>query len=92
MGGVPTLIGEFGLQYDMNNKAGFQSGDFKPHEQVLNTYYQALDASLVSSTQWNYTPDNSNQWGDLWNTEDLSIFSRDQQRDPKDINSVELEA
>ena len=41
----------------------------------------------MHSTLWNYTADNSNEWGDLWNLEDLSIFSRDQQLDPNDINS-----
>jgi len=41
----------------------------------------------MNGTLWNYTADNSNEWGDLWNEEDLSIFSRDQQKDPSDINS-----
>jgi hypothetical protein len=50
-------------------------------------YYNALDKSLLHSTQWNYTFDNSNEWGDLWNTEDFSIFSRDQRFNPEDINS-----
>ena len=41
----------------------------------------------MHALQWNYTPDNTNEWGDLWNLEDLSIFSRDQQLDPSDIDS-----
>ncbi len=36
---------------------------------------------------WNYTPDNTNARGDLWNDEDFSIFSRDQQAVPDDISS-----
>jgi hypothetical protein len=36
---------------------------------------------------WNYTPDNTNERGDQWNGEDLSIFSRDQQDNPNNINS-----
>ena len=47
----------------------------------------ALDAHLLNYTQWNYTPDNNNEDGDLWNGEDFSIFSRDQQEDPTDIDS-----
>jgi hypothetical protein len=47
----------------------------------------ALDDALLSGTLWNYTADNRNDRGDLWNGEDLSIFSRDQQRDPGDLNS-----
>jgi hypothetical protein len=33
------------------------------------------------------TADNCNAHGDLWNGEDLSIFSRDQQSDPGDLHS-----
>jgi hypothetical protein len=48
---------------------------------------RALDDALLSGTLWNYTADNCNARGDLWNGEDLSIFSRDQQRDPQDLHS-----
>jgi aryl-phospho-beta-D-glucosidase BglC (GH1 family) len=77
MGGIPTLIGEFGLAYDINDKEAFTSGDFVLHELALSMYYNALDANLASSTQWNYTADNNNQWGDNWNQEDLSIYCAD---------------
>lgn len=87
LGGVPTLIGEFGLAYDINGAQAYRDGDFSKHELALSLYYDALDANLVHSAQWNYTPDNSNQWGDNWNQEDLSIFSRDQQDDHADIHS-----
>jgi hypothetical protein len=87
MGDVPTLIGEFGLCYDINGKSAFRDGDFSLHELALSLYYDALDANLVHSAQWNYTADNNNQWGDNWNEEDLSIFSRDQQANPADIHS-----
>ncbi|MBC8074489.1 MAG: hypothetical protein H7Y32_00310, partial [Chloroflexales bacterium] len=87
MGNCPTLIGEFGLPYDLNGGAAFHTGDWSAHERLLGLYYDALDAHLVSATQWNYTADNDNRWGDHWNGEDLSIFSRDQQRDPFDVDS-----
>jgi len=92
-GGIPTLIGEFGLCYDLNNKEAFQKfkigpeSAWKSHIKALNMYYNALDANLLHATQWNYTSDNTNQWGDMWNLEDLSIFSRDQQIDPNNIDS-----
>jgi hypothetical protein len=41
----------------------------------------------LNATLWNYTADNTNEHGDQWNGEDLSIFSRDQQTLPQDINS-----
>ncbi|MFW9948632.1 MAG: cellulase family glycosylhydrolase [Candidatus Thorarchaeota archaeon] len=92
-GGIPTLIGEFGLPYDLNNREAFQTfrtnpnEAWKKHVKLLTMYYNALDANLLHATQWNYTADNNNQWGDKWNLEDLSIFSIDQQLNPEDINS-----
>lgn len=87
MGGIPTFIGEFGIPFDMENKKAYTDGDFSLHTQALDLYYQAMDKNLLSCTIWNYTPDNTNQHGDLWNEEDLSIFSFDQKKDPSDINS-----
>ncbi len=46
-----------------------------------------MEANLLNYTIWNYTSDNTNARGDLWNDEDLSIFSRDQQTDKTDTNS-----
>ena len=91
--GVPTLIGEFGLAYDIGKKAAYEKfrndpeGAWETHVEALSMYYNAMDANLLHCTQWNYTADNSNERGDLWNLEDLSIFSKDQQTDPNDINS-----
>jgi hypothetical protein len=81
----PTIIGEFGLPYDINRKRAYQMVTDKPekawnsHIKALTWYYDALDANLLSSCQWNYNPENRNEWGDQWNLEDFSIFSRDQQ-------------
>jgi hypothetical protein len=87
MGGIPTLMGEFGIPFDLDEKAAYLSGDFSTHVAALDAYIDAMDVNLLNYTIWNYTPDNTNERGDLWNDEDLSIFSRDQQRDPTDINS-----
>ncbi len=93
--GSPTIIGEFGLPYTINNKRAYTKVKSNPkkawsiHIKALSWYYDALDANLLNSCQWNYNPENCNKWGDLWNLEDFSIFSRDQQtRDwHSDINS-----
>lgn len=87
MEGIPTIIGEFGLPFDLFDKSAYTTGDFAPHIQALDNYYDALDANFLSATIWNYTADNTHAHGDGWNDEDLSIFSRDQQTDPTDINS-----
>ena len=87
MNRAPTLIGEFGLPFDLKRKRAYRTGDYTAHVRALDAYFAALDANLLSGTLWNYTPDNTNARGDQWNGEDFSIFSRDQQTDPQDINS-----
>ncbi len=84
MGGVPTLIGEFGIAFDLQGGRAFKNGDFSQQIRALDRSLRAMEDNLVSWTIWNYTPDNSNERGDLWNDENLSIFSRDQQLHPDD--------
>jgi hypothetical protein len=80
MGNIPCLLGEFGLPFDMNNRKAFRTRDYRVHEQALSMYYDAIDANLLNSTIWNYTPDNANAHGDGWNGEDLSIFAEGEAR------------
>ncbi|HPH96569.1 MAG TPA: cellulase family glycosylhydrolase [Anaerolineaceae bacterium] len=87
MGNIPTLIGEFGIPFDLEHKRAYRTGNFSQQEHALDTTYRALEANLLSGTLWNYTADNTNERGDKWNDEDLSLFSRDQQKNPADINS-----
>ena len=87
MGDIPTLIGEVGIPYDMKGKKAYRTGDFSLQVRALDASFQALEANLLNLTLWNYTADNTNERGDMWNDEDLSIFSRDQRTDPDDVNS-----
>lgn len=87
LGGVPTVIGEIGIPYDLNAKTGYRLNVWHPHEGAIDDYMSALEASLANATIWNYSADNNNAHGDSWNGEDFSIFSRDQQKKPSDINS-----
>jgi hypothetical protein len=73
-GGLPMLVGEFGVPYEMNGGAAYRTGDFGLHEHLLHAMYGALDELAMSATQWNYTPDNTHAHGDQWNHEDLSVF------------------
>jgi len=92
--GVPTLIGEFGIPFDLDHGAAYRAwaagdhGDaaWADHRLALTLMYDALDALLIHSTQWNYTASNRNDpWiGDGWNQEDLSIWSVDQVGNPAD--------
>jgi hypothetical protein len=81
--GCPTLIGEFGVPMDLNSGASFKTEDFSAQEDAIGAYYEALDANWAHSALWNYTFDNSNEHGDGWNGEDLSIWSQDQCKDPR---------
>ncbi len=83
----PVLLGEFGLPFDLDGRAAYATADYNAHIAALSAYYDALDAHLLHGTLWNYTPDNENTWGDGWNGEDYSIFSRDQREDPADRDS-----
>ena len=87
MGEIPILVGEFGIPFDLDKKKAFRNGDFKDHDKAMNRSMINMESNLLSYTIWNYASDNSNKHGDLWNDEDLSIFSRDQQSDPSDLNS-----
>jgi hypothetical protein len=78
MDGAPTLVGEFGLPYDLNGAFAYRHGDYRLHVEALSAYYDALDRSLLSATIWNYTASNTHARGDGWNGEDLSIWCRDE--------------
>jgi hypothetical protein len=86
LGGVPTVLGEFGIPFDLD-RSSYRSGDFCRQAEALDRSFRAVEANLLSSALWNYTSDNSNARGDQWNDEDLSIFSRDQQTDSADPDS-----
>jgi hypothetical protein len=76
--GAPTVVGEFGLPFDMNGAKAFRTGDYRLHEKALGAYYGALDENLLSATVWNYAASNTHDRGDGWNGEDLSIWNRDE--------------
>jgi hypothetical protein len=87
-GGAPTLIGEFGIPFDLDGCAAYEAwakgdrsaGPWEKHVTALDLMYNAMDRHLLNCTLWNYTASNRNDAaiGDGWNQEDLSVFSRDQ--------------
>jgi len=87
MGNPPMLLGEFGILYDMNDSEAYRTGDFSAQDIALDACYRALDATLINSTQWNYTTDSDHAHGDQWNHEDLSIWCRDDGRDANDLDA-----
>ncbi len=86
MGGAPTLIGETGIPFNINSNA-FIKNNFSIQVKALDRTLKALEANLLNYTIWNYTADNNEEYGDQWNGENLSIFSKEQQKNQSDINS-----
>ncbi|KAG0368227.1 hypothetical protein BC939DRAFT_531536 [Gamsiella multidivaricata] len=69
------LMGETGLPIDMHNKTSFKNRYGYPKQSfAMKMLLDAMDASMLSFTLWNYCADNSNQWGDRWNGEDFSVW------------------
>ncbi|NTJ65970.1 glycoside hydrolase family 5 protein [Agrobacterium rhizogenes] len=95
--GAPTLIGEFGIPFDLDGAAAYQawqggdrtSAPWQQHIDALTLTYEAFDDLKLHGTLWNYTASNRNalEIGDGWNQEDLSIYSVDQRENPVDPNS-----
>ncbi|KAL5034828.1 hypothetical protein BDV3_004345 [Batrachochytrium dendrobatidis] len=76
VGPKPCLIGECGIPMDINEKAAFETGDYQHHTNFLDAVINAMESNLVNFTLWNYNPHNDNAFGDHWNGEDFSIYSR----------------
>jgi hypothetical protein len=87
MGNAPTIIGEVGICYDLNNKKAYRTGDFTCQVKVYDRILGALDDTLLGYTLWMYSAQNTNERGDHWNDEDFSIYSISQKKDLDDINS-----
>lgn len=85
-GGVPMLIGETGIPFDIGGR-GAKNADPNLQVLALELTMRSLEDSLASFTLWNYTPDNSLALGDRWNGEDLSVFTEDLRASPHDLHS-----
>ncbi|KAF8256359.1 glycoside hydrolase [Lactarius quietus] len=88
LGSYPTMIGEIGIPFDMDGRKAYGYTDGGRYKGDYSSQQKALDASLnaadgpnsLNYTIWTYCPDNVHQWGDLWNMEDLSLWSVDDMR------------
>jgi hypothetical protein len=92
----PTMIGEIGIPFDMDGRkaygwtnGGRYRGDFSSQQRALDASLNATDGpNSLSYTVWTYCPDNVHPWGDLWNMEDLSLWSEDDLRPRGEPSSV----
>lgn len=87
LGGIPVLLGEFGVPFDLHNKRVLRAADDLLTTRALDRSFRALEKNLMSGTIWNYSADNTHERGDSFNGEDMSIFSRTEQTEPTNVNS-----
>ena len=85
IGDFPTIIGEIGTPFDMDDKRSYgytsegkYKGDYSRQQKALDASMNAGDGpNALNWTIWTYCPDSSHMWGDGWNMEDLSLWSPD---------------
>lgn len=73
--GVPCLMSEIGIPFDMNDKTAYETGDYDTQIRALDANIFALEGSKLHHTYWTYAACNTHKWGDHWNGEDLSFYS-----------------
>ncbi|VVT45565.1 uncharacterized protein SAPINGB_P000793 [Magnusiomyces paraingens] len=74
---VPMFMSEIGIPYDLDNKQAYRTGDFSAQTRALDANHFALERAGLSYSLWVYSGRNTNKYGDGWNGEDLSVWSRD---------------
>ncbi|KWU46567.1 glycoside hydrolase, partial [Rhodotorula sp. JG-1b] len=78
IGQVPFMMGEIGIPYDLDDKRSYKTGNYAQQVRALDASLSACDGkNIMNYTTWCYCPDNCHEWGDLWNGEDLSVWSPD---------------
>lgn len=77
LGDIPVLMSETGMPFDMNEKSSYKSGRFKAQTAAIDALANALEDTDMHHTYWCYTSINSHKWGDHWNNEDFSFWSKE---------------
>ncbi|KAL8404527.1 hypothetical protein RB594_009397 [Gaeumannomyces avenae] len=83
MGNHPCVLTEFGIPYDMDQKAAYKTGNYSSQSAAMDANHFAVEmAPMEGYTLWVYCAKNDHEWGDQWNGEDLSIYSLDDKQLP----------
>lgn len=78
LGRLPTLIGEVGISFDINDRRALATGDYDKQRELMHALIAAMEFHRVGFTLWNYNPANRSEYGDGWNKEDFSIVNGDE--------------
>ncbi|SCV06010.1 LANO_0H20120g1_1 [Lachancea nothofagi CBS 11611] len=89
---VPVFFTEIGMPFDMDNKKAYENGDFSSQIGAMDALGYALEGSNLSYSLWCYCTDNSHEWGDSWNNEDFSIWSKDDLIDHSSSTPTDLKS
>lgn len=92
---VPVIIGEVGISVDLDEREAYKLSNTTANENIhyvnqngaLDRSMRCLEDNKLSFTLWNYAASNTHEHGDGWNGEDLSLFSRQGQKNKNDIYS-----
>lgn len=74
---APVILTETGMPFDMDDKKAYGDGDYSSQEAATDAINFAIEGSSLNFTYWCYNPENCHKWGDRWNLEDFSVFSKD---------------
>lgn len=74
---ISVIFTEIGMPFDMDHKKAYENDDFSSQTSALDALGFALEGSNLSHTWWCYTAENCHKWGDRFNCEDFSFWSRD---------------
>ncbi|CCH41490.1 hypothetical protein BN7_1031 [Wickerhamomyces ciferrii] len=74
---LPVIFTEIGMPFDMDDKKAYRENEFSSQTSALDALGFALEGSNISHSWWTYTADNGHKWGDYFNNEDFSFWSKD---------------
>jgi hypothetical protein len=74
---IPIIFTETGMPFNMDDKKSYKNGEYYSQESANDAILSGLENEQFNFTYWCYNPDNCHQWGDCWNLEDFSIWSKD---------------
>lgn len=75
---VGIIFSEIGIPMDMNNKRSYiDPDDYCSQTKAMDTILSGLESNNLSFSLWCYCHENTHKWGDGWNNEDFSVWSKD---------------